>query len=34
VGGLTVTALVSAAANAAAIVLLVHLVVNGAHAQA
>jgi hypothetical protein len=33
VGGLTVTALVSAA-NAAAIVLLVHLVINGAHAQA
>jgi hypothetical protein len=33
VGGLTVTALVSAA-NAAAIYLLVHLLVNGAHAQA
>jgi hypothetical protein len=32
-GALTVTALVSAA-NAAAVVLLVHLVVNGAHAQA
>jgi hypothetical protein len=33
VGALTVTALVSAA-NAAAILLLVHLLVNGAHAQA
>jgi hypothetical protein len=33
IGGLTVTAVVSAA-NAAAIALLVHLLVNGAHAQA